>query len=93
MSQGKQQMKKLIIGATTFNILVTCTIPLSPGDVDFVSCGLTCHNVLHNIDLSYAHILLQKNAASVFETTQISQPKDIADCRQLILAFNREPTY
>lgn len=27
MSQGKQRMKKLIIGATTVNILVTCTIP------------------------------------------------------------------
>lgn len=46
VSQGKQVMKKLVIGSTVFNL----SMILSPRDVDFASCCPTCHKSLHQLD-------------------------------------------
>lgn len=48
---GKQTMKKLIIGTTQFNLLVTCTILLSDPCDQFVSVGPLCHQSLHYSNL------------------------------------------
>lgn len=57
---GKQTMKKLIIGTTQFNLLVTRTVLLSDTCDQFVFVGPSCHQTLHYTNLQYAQILFRE---------------------------------
>ncbi|CEG77981.1 hypothetical protein RMATCC62417_12650 [Rhizopus microsporus] len=93
VGQGKQLMKKLVIGSTTFNILVTSSMLLSPREVGFVTCGPTCHKTLHHLDLNYTQILLRQKQVNEFENGEMIIGTNISNCRQLMSAFDHESTY
>lgn len=90
---GKQTMKKLIIGTTQFNLLVTCTVLLSDPCDQFVSVGPSCHQSLHHSNLKYAQILLRKTQIDNYIQNRAIKNQRHTHCRQLLSAFNHKSTY
>lgn len=90
---GKQTMRKLIIGTTQFNLLVTCTVLLSDTSDQFVSVGPSCHQTLHYTNLQCAQILLRETHIDSYMQNQALKHHRHTHCRQLLSAFDHKSTY
>lgn len=92
-NQSKQLIKKLIIGTTKFNILITCSLLLSPANNHFVTAGPSCHESVHYLDPRFTKILLRESSMKAsYEETIAPRPK-VTACRQLMSAFGHRSTY
>lgn len=91
--QGKQLIKKPIIGTTKFNILITCSLLLSPVNSHFVTTGPSCHELLHYLNPSFTQILFRESSIKAFYEEQTVPRPEVTGCRQLMSAFDHKSTY
>ncbi|ORE08149.1 hypothetical protein BCV72DRAFT_225622 [Rhizopus microsporus var. microsporus] len=91
--QDKQLMKKLIINATKFNILATCSLLLSSVNDRFVTTGSFCHESVHYLNPRFTQILFRESLVKSFYDEQTAPRPEVTACRQLMSAFDHKATY
>lgn len=86
-NQGKQLIKKPIIGIPKFNILITCSLLLSPANNHFETAGPSCHESLHYLDPRFTQILLRESSMKAFHEETTAPRPEVTACKQLMSAF------
>lgn len=91
--RDKQMMKKLIIGTIKFNILVTCSLLLSPANGRFVTTRLSCHESVHYLNPHFTQILFRESPIKSFYDKQTVPRSEVTACGQLMSAYDHKSTY